>query len=156
MFVFQTCNSRGPWIQFYSSPKVVPEVQKLFETLSLSHFKFSIHKNPVLGLRCANFVHKVENRQNWPDMLCLICKFKSNCRLAFPYPNHTNKNLDWRLRKEFFCSFYWCGIEEQTMAKTSNKLELREKVRLANNLILKQIQTNVFYFDILTLHIFSF
>ena len=42
------------------------------------------------------------------------------------------------------------------MAKTSNKLELREKVRLANNLILKQIQTNVFYFDILTFHIFSF
>ena len=40
------------------------------------------------------------------------------------------------------------------MAKTSNKLELREKVRLANNLILKQIQTNVF--DILTFHIFSF
>ena len=38
------------------------------------------------------------------------------------------------------------------MAKTSNKLELREKVRLANNLILKQIQTNVF--DILTFHIF--
>ena len=140
-------------------------VQKLFQKSkscsrpSLFHILNSPYtKDHLLGLRCANFVHKVENGQKWPDMLCLICKFKSNCRLAFtfPYPNHANKNLDWRLRKETFCSFYWCGIEEQTMAKTSNKLELREKVRLANNLILKQNQTNVFYFDILTFHIFSF
>ena len=68
-------------------------VQKLFQKSKSCSRPYLFHilnspytKDHLLGLRCANFVHKVENRQKKPDMLCLICKFKSNCRLSFTFP----------------------------------------------------------------------